>query len=199
MGIVTSIMVVRLKGGRESVDAVLIEKVKSGNDHAFRLLVEKYQEHIYKTVYAVLRNQKDAEDAAQEVFVKIYNSLPQYKNQGFKTWITRIAVNQAIDRKRKHVCRREDMMNEIQSSNLSALQIESTEQVVLVNEVKQLVRKRLDELPDNYRDVMVGFYIKEKTYQQLAEEQQIQVKSIETKLYRARQWMKKHWKEEDFS
>lgn len=181
------------------MDDVLIEKVKSGNDHAFRLLVERYQPHIYISVYAVLRNQKDAEDATQEVFLKIYHSLPQYENQGFKTWITRIAVNHAIDMKRKHVQRREDRMVEVQSSNLKVAHTESTEDVALENELRQLVRNRLDELPDNYRDVMIGFYIKEKTYQQLAEEQHIQVKSIETKLYRARQWMKKHWKEEDFS
>lgn len=181
------------------MDDVLIEKVKSGNDHAFRLLVERYKSHIYKSVYAVLLNQKDAEDAAQEVFLKIYHSLPQYGNQGFKTWITRIAVNHAIDMKRKHMRRQEDRMVEVESSNQKVAYTESTEDVALENELRQLVRNRLDELPDNYRDVMIGFYIKEKTYQQLAEEQHIQVKSIETKLYRARQWMKKHWKEEDFS
>ena len=145
------------------MDDALIEKVKSGNDHAFRLLVEKYKSHIYKSVYAVLHNQKDAEDAAQEVFLKIYHSLPQYENQGFKTWITRIAVNHAIDMKRKHVRRREDRMVEVQSSNLKVAQTKSTEDVTLENELKQLVRNWLDELPDNYRDVMVGFYIKEKT------------------------------------
>lgn len=181
------------------MDAALIEKVRSGNDHAFRLLVEKYRTHVYKSVYAVLRNQKDAEDASQEVFVKIYISLPRYKNQGFKTWITRIAVNHAIDMKREHVRKRESMEEEMQSSNLKIPYMESTEQVVLMNEIKQLVRSRLDELPDNYRDVITGFYIEEKTYQQLAKEQGVQVKTIETKLYRARQWMKKHWKEEEFS
>jgi len=74
-----------LKGGREVLDDGLIEKIKSGNDHAFRLLVEKYRNHVFHTVYGVLRNEKDAEDAAQEVFMKIYTSLPQYEKQGFKT------------------------------------------------------------------------------------------------------------------
>ena len=57
----------------------------------------------FTTVYGVLRNEKDAEDAAQEVFLKIYTSLPQYEKQGFKTWISRIAVNHAIDMKRRQV------------------------------------------------------------------------------------------------
>ncbi|MFZ3580074.1 RNA polymerase sigma factor [Virgibacillus sp. DJP39] len=181
------------------MDETLIEKVKSGNDHAFRLLVEKYRIHIYKSVYAVLRNHKDTEDAVQEVFLKIYHALPQYKNQGFKTWITRIAVNHAIDSKRKHIRRQEDIQIDNESSNLNVSQTDSLEQVVLDNEMKRLVRNQLNELPDNYREVMIGYYINEKTHKQLAEEQQVQIKSIETKLYRARQWIRKHWKEEDFS
>lgn len=180
------------------MDDVLIEKARSGNDHAFRLLVEKYRTQIYKTVYPVLRNQKDAEDAAQEVFLKIYTSLPGYKNQGFKTWITRIAVNHAIDMKRKKMRRREDPIMELESRNLQIPHMETTEEVVVNNEVKQLVRIRLHELPDNYRDVIIGFYLKEKTCKQLADEQQVQVKTIRTKLYRARQWIKMHWKEDDF-
>lgn len=175
---------------------MLIEKVKNGNDHAFRLLVEKYRLHIFHTVYAILRNQQDAEDAAQEVFLKIYASLPKYENQGFKTWITRIAVNHAIDIKRKKLRRQEENIVEFQpevyQGNIN------TEETVLLKEKRELIRKRLDEVPENYQEVIEGFYIKEKTYQQLAEEQQVQVKTIETKLYRARLWMKKHWKEEDF-
>src|SRR5690606_42132445 len=93
-------MGVRLKGGREDLDEALIEKIKQGNDHAFRILVEKYRKHVFHTVYGVLRNEKGAEDAAQEVFLKFYTSLPQYEKQGFKTWITSIAVNSSFDLKR---------------------------------------------------------------------------------------------------
>jgi RNA polymerase sigma factor (sigma-70 family) len=180
------------------LDAVLIEKVKSGNEHAFRLLVEKYRMYVFHTVFAILRNQQDAEDAAQEVFLKIYASLPQYENQGFKTWMTRIAVNHAIDIKRKKTRRQEELVTEFQPEFHQVGQVETTEVIVLKKEQKHLFRKRLGEVPDNYRDVIEGFYIKEKSYQQLADEQRVQVKTIETKLYRARLWMKKHWKEDDF-
>lgn len=179
------------------MDSALIEKVKSGNQHAFRILVEKYRMHIFHSIYAILRNQQDAEDAAQEVFLKIFASLPQYEDQGFKTWITRIAVNHAIDIKRKKVRRKEDHIVELLPEKTNMKKV-TTEDHVMLNEQKRQVRKRLEELPSNYREVVEGFYIKEKTYQQLAEEQQVQVKTIETKLYRARQWMKKHWKEDDF-
>ena len=170
----------------------------SGNDHAFRLLVEKYRNDLFRVIYAVLRDQKEAEDATQEVFIKIYISLPKYENQGFKTWMTRIAVNHAIDVKRKRDRRREDVTDTVEYELLTPQSV-SLETEVLNQERKSLVHQKLDELPENYRNVTYEFYIAEKSYQQIAEEQQVQVKTIEMKLYRARIWMKKHWKEDDFS
>ncbi|WP_308160530.1 MULTISPECIES: sigma-70 family RNA polymerase sigma factor [unclassified Bacillus (in: firmicutes)] len=169
-----------------------------GNDHAFRLLLEKYRNDVFRTIFAVLRDQKEAEDAAQEVFMKIYTSLPQYQNQGFKTWMTRIAVNHAIDFKRKQVRRREEVAEDLELQ-LVGTPKDSIEKEIMDTDRRRLVRKKLDDLPENYRDVIYGFYIAEKSYQQMAEEQNVQVKTIETKLYRARHWMKKNWKEDDFS
>lgn len=179
-------------------DQVLIKKILSGNDHAFRILVETYRTELFRTVYAVLRNQKDAEDATQEVFMKIYHALPQYENQGFKTWMKRIAVNHAIDIKRKKERRREEIVEALEYDALVSTR-DHLENKVIKLEQRRLVRERLEELPENYREVVHDFYIAEKSYQQMAEEQQVQVKTIETKLYRARNWMKKHWKEDDFS
>lgn len=195
----SSICVIREKRGGEGLnDAVLIEKVKNGNDHAFRLLVEKYRNLIFHIVYGILRNEKDAEDAAQEVFIKIYTSLPQYEKQGFKTWISRIAVNHAIDLKRKQVSRRQDANIEYEEKS-HAPPADSVERLVLQNEKKMLIQQRLDELPSTYKQVVEGFYIEEKTYKELAKQYDVQVKTIEMRLYRARQWMKKHWKEDEFS
>lgn len=186
------------KGERGIRDHVLIEKVLSGHDHAFRLLVEKYHNDLFRVIYAVLRDQKEAEDAAQEVFLKIYTSLPKYENQGFKTWITRIAVNHAIDVKRKRDRRQEDVTDSAEYEFLNSQSV-GVETEVINAERQRLVRKKLTELPENYQKVIYDFYIAEKSYQQMAEEQNVQVKTIETKLYRARNWMKKHWKEDDFS
>ena len=169
-----------------------------GNDHAFRLLVEQYRNDVFRTVFAVLRDQKEAEDAAQEVFLKIYTSLSQYQNQGFKTWMTRIAVNHAIDVKRKQARIKEEVVEELEQQEWGTPK-DSVEKEIIDKARRRLVRERLNELPENYRDCVYGFYIAEKSYTQLAEEQNVQVKTIEMKLYRARAWMKKNWKEDDFS
>jgi RNA polymerase sigma factor (sigma-70 family) len=186
------------KEGREMSDELLIQKVLRQNEHAFRLLVEKYRNNVFRTIFAILRDQKEAEDATQEVFIKIYTSLPNYENQGFKTWITRISVNHAIDVKRKQNRRSEEVVENIEQKELFT-PIDHVEHEVIIREKKQKVHDKLDELPENYRDVIYGYYIAEKSYQQMAIEQNVQVKTIEMKLYRARNWMKKHWKEDDFS
>ncbi|MDR4945286.1 RNA polymerase sigma factor [Neobacillus cucumis] len=170
----------------------------AGNDHAFRLLVEKYRNDVFRTIFAILRDPKEAEDASQEVFMKLYNSLSQYENQGFKTWMTRIAVNHAIDVKRKQERRREDVVGALEQQVLGTPR-DSVEKEVIAFDQRRLVQKKLNEVPENYREVIYGFYIEEKSYQQMAEEQNVQVKTIETKLYRARNWMKRNWKEDDFS
>lgn len=145
-----------------------------------------------------MRDEKEAEDALQEVLLKVFTSLPHYKGEGFKTWMTRIAVNHSIDMKRKQARRREDMVESALNDRFAS-EREQVETAVMKKEQRLLVLQRLDELPDNYRKVIYDFYIQEKTYQQMAEEQQVQLKTIETRIYRARIWMKKHWKEEDFS
>lgn len=177
------------------VDQETIDEIKAGSDKAFRLLVDTYRHDLFRAVFAILRNQKDAEDATQEAFVKIYHSLSEYEGLGLKTWLTRIAVNHAIDVKRKHARRKEEVTNEMQEQSRP----DDTAQHVIRLEQKRLVHQKLAELPIGYREMIVDFYIREKTYQQIAEEHEMAVKNVEIKLYRARKWMKKHWKEDEFS
>ncbi|MDR4888161.1 sigma-70 family RNA polymerase sigma factor [Fredinandcohnia sp. QZ13] len=185
------------KGESAIQDEVLIEKAKAGDEHAFRLLIEKYKNLVFKAIYPVLRHEKDAEDAAQEVFLKIYYALPQYSAQGFKAWITRISVNHAIDVKRKKQRQNELILEPDDLPVLSSSE-ESVVIPLLRKEQRELVKNRLHDMPANYREVIEAYYIAEKSYKQIAIEQQLEVKTVEMKLYRARNWMKKHWKEDDF-
>lgn len=131
--------------------------------------------------------------------MKIYTSLPQYRHQGLKTWMTRIAVNKAIDFKRAKARKREELTNEWEGHGVEPLPRESSvEDTVVCRERRARVRDYVDQLPESYRDVVVAFYIEEKSYQQIAEEQQIALKTVESKLYRAKQYMRKIWKEEEW-
>jgi RNA polymerase sigma factor (sigma-70 family) len=187
------------KGETNIEDDALVQQIISGHDECFRLLIERHRRYLYQVVYSVVNHVKDAEDVTQEAFVKIYFALPQYQFHGFKTWMTRIAVHRAIDFKRKGQKLKENLVADFPDhppSNPSL--VKHIEQSVIREERRELVHKSLAEMPSNYREVVIAFYIEEKTYQQIAIEQGIEIKSVESKLYRAKNWLRKHWKEEDF-
>jgi RNA polymerase sigma factor (sigma-70 family) len=159
--------------------------------------MDKHSTYLYHIIYSVLRSAKDAEDVSQEALMKIYTSLPQYQHQGLKTWMTRIAVNKAIDHKRAMERKREQLTAEM-GEIIPADRNHTVEIVVLDRQRRQQIRDCLDEIPANYRDVVVAYYIEDKSYLEIAEEQGVTLKTVESKLYRAKQWIRKHWKEEEW-
>ncbi|KEQ25192.1 RNA polymerase sigma factor [Paenibacillus tyrfis] len=199
-GLVSPGSSIRREGrGRTITEEAWIARIVSGDADAFRELVDKYGSYLFQAVYGVLRSTKDAEDVTQEALLKIYASLPQYRYQGLKTWLTRIAVNKAIDFKRSQDRKKEDLTDDWEGRTPpEPLQSSPVETQVIRRERSTYVRERLDRLPENYRDVVVAFYIEEKSYQQIAEEQQVAIKTVESKLYRAKQYMRKVWKEEEW-
>jgi len=133
----------------------------------------------------------------QEVFVRIYLSLPQYRNQGFKTWISRIAVNKSIDLKRSRMRKPEELSEATEELFLEHAAANEVEDVFLRKERQDRLRQKVNELPPNYRNVVVAYYIEEKSYQEIAHKEGIEIKSVESRLYRAKKWLREHWKEGD--
>ncbi len=187
------------KGERKIDEERLIDQIRRGDQAAFRMLVQQYGQHVFQTAYSVLKNAKDAEDAAQEVFLQVYKSLPDYRSQGFKTWITRIAVHKAIDAKRRLNRRLEDPMAEGELIEHLPSAEEDVLGQLLRREKKKLLETKLGLLPAQHKEILIQFYIQEKSYDQIAKEQDIAVKTVESRLYRARSWIRTHWKEEEWN
>ncbi|MFE6137054.1 RNA polymerase sigma factor [Bacillus sp. NPDC057893] len=175
----------------------LIEKAQQGSEHAFRILVQTYRHYIFQVIFSILRHEEDAKDVTQEVFVKIHASLPNYQFRGLKTWMARIATNHAIDYKRKNA-RENDELSLCKETEENIKSSHNIEALLLTKEQRLLIAQKLRELPENYRDVVLAHYLEEKSYQEIALQENIEVKTVEMKLYRARKWIKKHWKEEEF-
>ncbi|CAM4367399.1 sigma-70 family RNA polymerase sigma factor [Paenibacillus alkaliterrae] len=175
--------------------------MQSGGPEHYRPFVQAYGPYIYKTVFAVLHSPHDAEDVTQEVLLQIYRSLPECRLDGLKTWITRIAVNRAIDFKRSRARRpeephgSEELLEKVQGDGTGG---SAAETIALEQEGKRQVLEQVDLLPDNYREVVTAYYMEDKSYEQIAAETGLERKSVESRLYRARSWMKRHWRKEDF-
>ncbi|GIP20054.1 RNA polymerase sigma factor [Paenibacillus sp. J22TS3] len=160
--------------------------------------MNEYGPYIYRMAYSVLHDAKEAEDAAQETFLQVYKSLPEYRDQGFKTWITRICVNKAIDFKRRRARRKEDEWESEELLKQLPSQEEDTLSSLVRKEKTRIVAGKIRELPDSHQAIVTAFYLNEKSYEQIAEEEGIAIKTVESRLYRARQWMRTHWKEEEW-
>lgn len=168
--------------------------MKNGNQQALRVLIERYKHYLFKVIFSVVRDEKEAEDLTQETFIKMMEALPAYEDQGFKTWLSRIAMNKAIDAKRKKSRQKEELNLETRKNSGG----QSAEEEWLRMEKVHSVSRSIKRLPNNYQGVVEAYYIEGKSYTQIACEYELEEKTVEMRLYRARKWMKQNWKEDEF-
>ena len=102
-------------------DGILVASAKQGNTEAFAILVERHQQRIFACAMRITRNQQDAEDAVQHSLHKAFTHLPRFEGRSaFSTWLTRIAINEALMLRRKNRGLREISIDELQGSEEAA-------------------------------------------------------------------------------
>lgn len=176
----------------------LVKQALSGDEEAFRQLIEKYKAYIFAIVLNFVPDSFEAENVAQEVFLQIYRSLPQYRFNSFKSWVGRIAANKALDWKRaqkRKVNEQPLYLDTLVVNNMSPL-TKNPEFVFLQNEEIRRIREICDELPEIYRTTVEKFYIEGKSRLQIAEEEKTTIKTIESRLYRGRKMLSEKWEGE---
>lgn len=171
-------------------DQHLIAECLQGNTAAFGVLVRRYQERLYHSVYRLVENVEDAQDVVQEAFLNAYQSLDGFKGDSqFFTWLYRIAVNTAISLKRK---RRAMVRLETGSSGESAFEpfdpsVESRPGYALEKaELETRVHDALRRLSPEHRAVLVLKDMEGHKYETMAEILQVPIGTIRSRLHRAR-------------
>lgn len=159
------------------------------------MLIEKYKNHVFRITLSVVHNQQEAEDLAQETFIKMMDALPSYQNQGFKTWLSRIALHKAIDYKRKKQRQREELGVDLDYHSPKG---ESVEMIVLDQEKIKQINDSIQQMPEKLGIAVQYYYIDGLSYTEIGQKLAIEEKAVEMRLYRARKWMKSNWKEDDF-
>jgi RNA polymerase sigma-70 factor (ECF subfamily) len=166
-------------------DAACVRECLEGNPQAFAAIVERYEKPVYNVALRMLRNTEDAKDVSQTVFLKAYQGLekydPRYK---FYSWIYRIAINESLNLLRLR--RREVGPVDDQQPADGPGPAESLAEDVTQREVAEAI----DALKPDYRAVIVLKYIAERSYEEIAEILEIEVKTVRSRLFTARQTMK---------
>jgi RNA polymerase sigma-70 factor, ECF subfamily len=192
---------VQMQPNENNAETALIERCKIGDQHAFALLIKMHQDKVYTLAYRILRSYEDADDATQEIFVKVWQAIPNFRGQSkFSTWLYRIVHNHCLNKLRtvKGEPRTVSVQyhdNETEEdrelvSNLPGAEQDDPAWQFDSYEKQKLVWQQVDNLPAKYRTIIALYYSDELSYEEIAEVMALPVGTVKTHLFRAKALLK---------
>jgi RNA polymerase sigma-70 factor (ECF subfamily) len=183
-------------------DLGLVQRVQKGDKTAFDLLVRKYQHKVVKLVTRYLRDPSDAEDVAQEAFIKAYRAIPQFRgDSAFYTWLYRIAINTAknaiVSRDRSPVEFDLDLQS-VEESNSMQMRLadaETPESLLQTEEIRTTVNQAIEALPEDLRTAIVLRELEGLSYEDIALAMDCPVGTVRSRIFRAREAIDKRLSE----
>jgi RNA polymerase sigma-70 factor (ECF subfamily) len=181
-------------------DQQLVQRVQKGDRSAFDLLVLKYQHRVLKLVGRFVNNAAEAEDVAQDAFLKAYRALPSFRGESaFYTWLYRIAINTAknslVATRRRPVDFDLDLQDPDQFDRHAKLkEIDTPERVLLTEEIRQVVQGAMEQLPEDLRTAIVLRELDGLSYEEIAEAMECPVGTVRSRIFRAREAIDKRLK-----
>jgi len=174
----------------------LVKRARRGDLHAYDELVKRYQERIYATIYHMTSNHEDANDLAQEAFIKAYSALKSFKGgSSFYTWLYRIAVNKTINflkqRKNKAQMSLDDLdFNAEHDPDLVALISEKTpRREVNLAELQEKLNEAMQKLSEPHRLVVTLHDVQGLSHEEIAKIMECNIGTVRSRLFYARQQM----------
>lgn len=171
-------------------DTALIRAAQEGDEYAFEALVRRYQDHVGSIISSTLGSRSGVEDLAQEVFVKIYRSLPRYEfTAPFAAWVYRIAVNVCFDELRKRRIRRYLSLDALEgtSADRHVRSQSHADDEMLIEEKRTIVLDALSRISPPYRTAIVLREYENLSYAEIAEIMGISIQAVKTRIFRARE------------
>lgn len=176
-------------------DEELVASILEGRPELFAELVGRYQGRLVSYLHRMLRNEEDAHDLAQEVFVKIYGALerfdPKYR---FSTWLFRVAQNAAIDLIRKRRLKLVSIHRDDADGDGGDWELPGDDptpyQEVRNTERGAAIRQAIDELPWEYKELITLRHYAELSYDEIATMKEMPLGTVKNKLFRGRQMLK---------
>jgi len=180
------------------LDADLVAQLQLGSEVAFRTLVERYQDRIYRTVLSLLRSPEEAEDVAQEVFVEVYQTIGQFRGDAaLSTWLYRLATSRALKNRQKARAKKRfayftsllgfdnDVLHEVPDHAHPLALLEGQQQL-------RFLLDRIARLPNQQQVAFTLRHEQELSYEEIADILNTTVPAVESLLFRARQTLRKY-------
>lgn len=173
-------------------DEVLIQQARKGSQQAFSQLVQRHQGSVYSLCYRMVGNPAEAEDLAQEAFLRLYRSLDSFKAGGrLRPWLHRITANVCMDqlRRRREATLPLDELMASENGPSTHRRDELPEDAYLSRETRLDVQQALLRLPGEYRVALVLRYLEDLSYQEIAEALGVTLSTVETRIFRAKKML----------
>ena len=183
----------RARMSEAQVDQLLVERVQKGDKRAFDLLINKYQHRIVSLVARYVSDQSEAQDVAQEAFIKAYRAIERFRgDSAFYTWLYRIAINTAknwlVARKRRPPATDIDAVDAEQYDMESRLKEQGTpENELMREEIKRTVFDTIAELPDDLRTAIMLREMEGMSYEDIAITMDCPIGTVRSRIFRARE------------
>jgi RNA polymerase sigma-70 factor, ECF subfamily len=180
-------------------DDLLVEALRSGVEQAYEILIERFQQPVYNLVYRLMDDPSDSSDVVQEVFLKVFRNIGAFRgNSSLKTWIYRIAFNEAYNHRRwftRHK-RQEIGLETHEDDSLSYQEVlpdpgRSAFDIVSEIELHSLIQDALGELNPAFRAAVVLRDIEDLSYEEIAEVLQVSLGTVKSRILRGREALKR--------
>jgi RNA polymerase sigma-70 factor (ECF subfamily) len=163
------------------LDVEIVRRVLAGESSLFELILRRYNQRIYRAVRAIVRDESEVEDVMQQAYVNAYTHLHQFAERAtFTTWLTRIAINEALARVRPTGLTNDTVMDTIESK------APDPEEQAVASELRNLVEAEIAALPEHYRSVLMLREVEGLSTSETAECLAVQEDVVKTRLHRAR-------------
>lgn len=158
----------------------------------FEVLVERYQEPLMRAAWRVVKGREEAEDIVQEAFVKIYKNADKFvKMEGieFKSWAYKVTINTAITHYRK--LKRGEVLSDDPAMFQKGEEEAGDMRIAFAADAKASVEAVFAEMPAHLQSVLRRYYLEDKSYQTIAEEERISIPTLKMRLFRAKRMFRK--------
>ena len=165
-------------------DEIIVERALSGDADAFGEIVRRWERRIFALTYGILGREEDARDATQETFLAAFRNLRGFRGEAkVSSWLHRIAVNQCLTRQRRAKVRKESALEDSPETEVAVTVDESPASVVEGRQRTVAVRRALNGLPLELRQIVVMKEFEELTFREIAEALDMPLSTVKSRLY----------------
>jgi RNA polymerase sigma-70 factor, ECF subfamily len=190
----TSISLLEQANAEGWSDEAIVDRVLQGETELYELIMRRYNQRLYRAAVAILADESEAEDVMQDAYVRAYQHLNQFEGRArFSTWLTRIAVHEALARarKRKGAVSIDETENGIDDFRTTDTHVAQQERQLWQREIGELLQAAMLAVPESYRTVLVLRDLEDMSTSETADVLELTEENVKVRLHRARALLRK--------